>query len=836
LFGISAVFAAPTINSFSYFADAESDIVSDLEVASVARSLETKVYTLDMLYKNKATRNLYNKLSIDYLIKSKAAAIDPEAKNKYGLIIDLAKEKNIKLEIYNDKAYMDYFRSVKRGDILNYCSGLMPSNGKLIPVFINEAARYFNNPEFYSAYADYLSDQSKNLPEIINYYMLGNDFIKASALLDKTKGFSATQRIHIYAKAGNYEKALNEHSKSKKPSIEDVAKLCVLICADKDMDGRRKETLLNQVQDNEAMQILTYYDENKLFLQGYLFAQYRFKSDATLLSSWNNKVTSAKSRYMNNPSDETIALFVQAGLVNDAYDMLVASKSYLSAVDLVDRYSTGVYADTLFVFSKAAEQLAAGNDENNFTRVIRLYERAKDWNKAGYYSAQMKDYSNAIDYYERSDNKDNAELSNLYEKVENYTQAVSYLIKADSNAYLPIATLYEKGKDYKQAAVYYLKVKNYTKAAACAELTNPKDYELLADVYLASGNGAELLKVLDKLYLENLSIAGSYYKESGNIEAYRSKLKGSGEHQKALDTYDSTVGYSADDIDMLIELSTKAGDRSKEIQFINIKLARLEENSDNFSSEEFDDAIKLATQANNDTFKQKFISKKAQAQKRLADEEREEKAQEQKRLAEAHLKLEYHLNNVESAMDSDDAGAILSANVFDYFRLNNEYGTALRKTNFKSTKEYKELADSLATLKKGLLKETYYVKEKIEFLEYNMSTKKISTNSSNSDFAPYSFRDPRVVKGYLFEKLPYTKQHIMGANWYTRTFTLTSKAAAEIENRTCDVYIIFKISGSKKSKFNTPRLVSTHDGPYANNFTVVITRSGSEDVLYVGKF
>ncbi|MDD2230700.1 MAG: hypothetical protein PHY48_15040 [Candidatus Cloacimonetes bacterium] len=808
LFSVSAVFAAPTINSFSYFADSESDIVSNFELASIARSLETKVYTLDMLYKNRATRNLYNELSIEYKIKNEASAIDSGTKNKYGLIIDLDRRKDIKLEIYNDKAYLDYFRSVGRGDILSYCSGLSPSNSKLIPVFINEAARYFNNPEFYCAYADYLSGKSKNLQEIINYYLLGKDYVNASSLLEKNKSFSAVQKMHIYAKAGNYEKALAEHTKRKNPPIEGIAKLCVMISADENLDIRRKETLLSQVPDSEATQLLAYYENNKQILPGYLFTLYRFKSDTALLATWNNKMTSAKSTYMNNPSAETIALFIQAGWVNDAYDMLVSNKSYLSAVDLMDRHSTGAYADTLHVFSMAAEQLAAGKNENDFTRVIRLYERAQDWDKAGYYSAQMKDYTKAIDYYERSDNKDNAELSMLYEKVENYAQA----------------------------AAYYVKAKNYDKAAACAKLTNPKDYKLLADVYLASGNGVELLKVLDKLYLEDLSIAGSYYKESGNIEVYRNKLKGSGEHKKALDTYDSTVGYSADDINMLIELSTKAADKNKEIQFINIKLARLEENSDNFSSEEFDDAIKLATQANNDTFKQKFISKKAQAQKRLADEEREEKAQEQKRLAEAPLKLEYHLNNVESAMDSDDAGAILSANVFDYFSLNNEYGTALRKTNFKSTKEYKELADSLATLKKELLKETFYVKEKIEFLEYNMSTKKISTNSSNSDFAPYSFRDPRVVKGYLFEKLPYTKQHIMGANWYTRTFTLTPKAAVEIENRTCDVYIIFKISGSKKSKFNTPRLVSTHDGPYANNFTVVITRSGSEEVLHIGKF
>jgi len=320
-------------------------------------------------------------------------------------------------------------------------------------------------------------------------------------------------------------------------------------------------------------------------------------------------------------------LLMQAGLYADAYDLLVKNKDFNRAVELIDKHASNSYADTVLVFTKAAEQLASNSSsDNNTIRIVSLYARAHNWDKAGYYSAQNKVYKKAIDFYERCDPKDNEELSKLYENVDNYTKAANYQILADSTAYESIARLYEKGKNYNKVAVYYAKAKMYNNSIACAELTDPKDIILLADTYYAAGNNQKLLIVLDDMYLQNVPLAGDYYKKTGNVDIYRKKLTDSGKYKEILDTYDSNANYINDEVDMLIELSKKADDRSKEVKFTNVKLARLSESIDNMTIEELDDAMKLASDISNNTMKQKFINLKNKEKTRIAKEEKEEKA------------------------------------------------------------------------------------------------------------------------------------------------------------------------------------------------------------------
>ncbi len=202
----------------------------------------------------------------------------------------------------------------------------------------------------------------------------------------------------------------------------------------------------------------------------------------------------------------------------------------------------------------------------------------------------------------------------------------------------------------------------------------------------------------------------------------------------------------------------------------------------------------------------------------------------------ANISLEQYLEGAEPAPSADHVNSILKADVFAYFELESEYGTPLKKSNFKSTKEYKVLADSLAVVKKELLKKTFYVVEEVEFEEFNLQAGKLKANTNNSDFAPYSFHDPRVVDGYLFEKLPFGKENVLGANWYSRSFQMTAKEAENLEDGTCKVYIIFKVTGSKKVKFSSPRMYAEHDGPYADKFKVVITPAKGNEAYFVRDF
>lgn len=198
--------------------------------------------------------------------------------------------------------------------------------------------------------------------------------------------------------------------------------------------------------------------------------------------------------------------------------------------------------------------------------------------------------------------------------------------------------------------------------------------------------------------------------------------------------------------------------------------------------------------------------------------------------------IDFYLEGVEEAPSADLIDSILKGNVFDYFGLNDEYETPLKQKNFKSGNEYKGLADSLAVVKKELLKKTFYVTQESDFQEYSLKTGRLKASSMNSDFAPYTFFDPRVVEGYLFEKLPYDKEHLLDVNWYSRIFPMTAKEAEYLEEEACDVYIIFKVSGTKKVQFDTPRVYVQHDGPYADKFKVVITHRNGSEVFFVKDF
>jgi len=284
---ILSTLSAKTISTTpSYFTGTDSDKVNEQAITFAARSFETKVYTLDMLYQSQKTCHIYDGLSIEYYLKDASKNIEPGSKNKYDLIIDIGKKKYSALEIYNDKAYMEYFRKVQRDDIHSYLVKLNANNEMNIPLFINESSVYFNIPEFECAYADFLVDTLKNqrLNEIINYYLLGGDFTKAALYIDQASVYNSRQTIHVFMKAEIYDKAISLLLKSGEIDYGYLANICAPIYTDEKLNSDTKEIVFSQIPETNASQLLDYYSGQKQFLIGYLFAIYRFKADNALLS------------------------------------------------------------------------------------------------------------------------------------------------------------------------------------------------------------------------------------------------------------------------------------------------------------------------------------------------------------------------------------------------------------------------------------------------------------------------------------------------------------------------------------------------------------------------
>ncbi|MDD4309059.1 MAG: hypothetical protein PHO32_01635 [Candidatus Cloacimonetes bacterium] len=620
-----------------FFADKETDHVSEMKTEYIARSVITKAYTLDLLYKNPETKEIYNSVKVYYLRKNIAKIIDPKCNNKYGLIIDVNKVKDLKLDIYNDDEYLSYLRAVNRNEVLKYIASLRKQNKEFIPIFINEAALYFNNPEFYIGYAQYLTAKSKKkiTQEIADYYLLGGDYQSVVTMFENSRFYSQSQRAFIYSKAGLYNKAFELILSNSGFNNEGLSKICEMVIIESDLTEEQKEAILLNLPLEASNKLVEYYVEITQPMKGYLFARYRFKSNGDLLTSLKSKELNLRNDVNAITTEDVLPLYMLAGWYKETYDLHIKSRNYLKAVEIVDQYPGLSFSDSLSTFSNAAAQVISINskDKNSITHAADLYARAQDWNKAGFCSEQAGNYNQAIEYYEKGTPKNIVELSRLYEIAGNYKQAADYLVLADPTDYEQIAKLYEKGKEYKKAATYYLIARNYTKCITCAEAIYPKDYGMLVDAYFAKGNSVEVVNNLKELYRENPEIASKYFIKTNHKDLYRSISIEAGKFQDALNTYLPDAEYSDSEIDELITLSINAGDKQKEILFSNIMLDRCADNVDNLDIPELSAAIALAQKIGNQSkvqvfasAKKKLLADQAAEQARLAKEEREEKA------------------------------------------------------------------------------------------------------------------------------------------------------------------------------------------------------------------
>jgi len=643
---------ASDISYARFFRDLESDEKMMKEPISLTSSVLTKIYTLDLLYKSPSTRYIIDQLFIVYQIKHSNMSLDTNYHNKYGLVIDPGKTNRMTLEIYNDSTYLDYFRGIGRDKILDYLLSLNKNNDKFITDFIDNAAMFFTNPNFYSAYADYLqAKEDKDTEKVINYLLLGGDYNAAADILVSCKGFSNSQRVKVLEMAqrvneayelclktdsmnylriselatscGMFDIALSTYQNSPEASVKGLANICEYFVWNKKYPDIDIQSILLNISDNNALELAQYYLDREEYIKGYQFATTRLGSNHELLSTIKSRALIKIPQ--GSISKDEIKQYVDLGWQKDVYNTFVSAKDYLSAIDVIDTYPAS-YSDTLLTFKCAAEQTIESGRVTNINEAILLYARANEWNSAGFYAANFGRYQQAIEYYEKNEVKDNCELSRLYEMISDYAQAINYQMQADSTAYARIAELYEKAEMYHQSVAYYNKAGMFAKSASVAEMINPKDFKLLVEAYYALGDINHVIHYLENLFSESSMLAGEYYIKTGNVETYRDKLLDAGKYQEALNTYSIEDNYTVENLNWLIELSIKAHDRSKEISLSSALLKRAYEKIDVLSLDELANAIAIATNIGDNTVRQKFATQLINEKNRIAKEEKEERA------------------------------------------------------------------------------------------------------------------------------------------------------------------------------------------------------------------
>jgi hypothetical protein len=540
----------------SYFIDSESDIASNNQNTIMVRSFETKVFTLDMLYTSIKTRRLFLDLDLKYFYKQEKIEIDPERKNKFGLIIDLSKAKHSTLDIYNDAAYMEYFRNADRSDILNYLMGLNENNEKNIPAFIIESASYFNNKEFYSAYADYLPKKSKiSNDELINLYLHGGDFISAANLLDSSKKYSSSQRVKILELAQRFGEAYELCLKTDSKNQKRLSQLATL-------SGRHEDAYQHYLQfDPNANQVLAQLSyATGDFQRALVHARQNPLNDEFLLDLFVKTSNNYEAFILAVKTNSSMSdsLFVSLSEI----DKTRASDYYADKGDFIFAYELrkkanlhqnidqslregidaqlGILAKDPYINLKESVEAALGTKAQTWSKenagIVTFIVTGKEHDLGYYYDLCDKNdlayqyyldthqYIKAIDYHQQHLQNTNIPISETaYTRAgieaENKNQnelAVSYYKLGGSTNYQRISELYRGSGDYDQAISYQLQADpnaNQTLAELYEKKTdyaNATRYYLKAGMYTKSAAVAELISTKDyRLLVESNHAAGN---------------------------------------------------------------------------------------------------------------------------------------------------------------------------------------------------------------------------------------------------------------------------------------------------------------------------------------
>lgn len=176
----------------------------------------------------------------------------------------------------------------------------------------------------------------------------------------------------------------------------------------------------------------------------------------------------------------------------------------------------------------------------------------------------------------------------------------------------------------------------------------------------------------------------------------------------------------------------------------------------------------------------------------------------------------------------------MQQNVFNYFSLNEQYGTDLKKSVFKKTSDYKTLSDSLNKLKSAFLKTTYYqigLNNVYDFsIEYDMKKKGFMVAIGN--VLPYHCLPaflPKVIGGIKFGQLNIFKKYNLNSNSnnsYTQYLfvPMPEEQAIELENQKDNVeyLLVFNVQGFEIASYNDADFIKDHQP----NCKATLTKGG----------
>lgn len=549
----------------SYFIDSESDISIDSRNNIMVRSFETKVYTLDMLYTNTVTRRLFFDLDLKCFYKKEKMEIDLERKNKYGLIIDLNKAKHSTLEIYKDSSYMEYFRNVDRSEILTYLTGLNERNKKNIPAFIIESASYFNNKEFYSAYADYLQQKSKtNNDELINLYLHGGDFISASNLLDKSKKYSNSQKVNILELAQKYNEAYELCLKMEPKNQKRLSQLAWL-------SGKNEVAYQHFLHfDPNAHQILAQLSyATGDFKRALVHARQNPMSDEFMLDLFVKTNNNYEAFFLAVKTNSSISDSLFSSL--SEFDKARVSDYYADKGEFIFAYELRKKAN---LHQNMEQSLQEGLDAQleNFAKDPKinlkgsveaaLGTKTQSWSKesARIVVGIVKGTQHDLGYY--YDLCDKNELAfQYYLDTHQYIKAIDYHQLHLQNTNIPISEI-----AYTRAGIE-AEYKNQNELAiSYYKLGGPANYQRISELYRTMGDYDQAISYQLKTDPNANQTLAELYEKKGSFQYATEYYRKAGMYTKALD---NTLKIIPKNYSLLIDINQSLGNKAAVTELLN---------------------------------------------------------------------------------------------------------------------------------------------------------------------------------------------------------------------------------------------------------------------------
>lgn len=200
-------------------------------------------------------------------------------------------------------------------------------------------------------------------------------------------------------------------------------------------------------------------------------------------------------------------------------------------------------------------------------------------------------------------------------------------------------------------------------------------------------------------------------------------------------------------------------------------------------------------------------------------------------------------------------------NVFDYFKLNEQYDSELKKEVFKQTVEYKSLLDSLKKIKNTYLNTLYYQTgfNKVGSEDFEMSGPGYYENGRTDYQVNYDIQKkgfligigevlpyhctraflPKVIEDVEFKQLPIQKKYNLtsnSSNSYTQFLFIPMDAstALEMENNrsSIGILLIFEIKGIYTAQYNDNDFIKDNYGKVCK---VEVVKGGNLRLLVYNK-